>query len=133
MNIIDTFDDKVTKDLIGDGTITATIKLSDQELTQIYYELRKIGVMKYPDTYNPGSFSFDLKTFSFVSYMVMPYLTYDLTIRYGDESKRIFWEDKNMANSGNARRLRGLIEDIRKIVESKDEYKKLPAFKGSYS
>jgi hypothetical protein len=43
--IVDTFNDRVVKDLIEDGTIEANISLTDEEMRQIYQEMVNINIM----------------------------------------------------------------------------------------
>jgi len=48
------------------------------------------------------------------------------------EVKEIFWDDKSLDKTSESVRLRELINQIRIIVEEKEEFKKLPNPTGSY-
>ena len=61
--------------------------------------------------------------------MVTPYSSYYFKVEYNSQIKELWWEDKITNKDEKADRLRELIKLIRDIVESKEEYKKLPAAK----
>jgi hypothetical protein len=116
---IDTFKDVVVKDLIEDGTIEASIALTEEEMKQIYGEMMKINVMGELDLdedkechSEPPSLSIwniqmngKTKSFNYQSYCDYP---------------------KDVLN------LLNLEEYIHNIVSSKAEYKALPQSRGAY-
>ncbi|MDD5702976.1 MAG: hypothetical protein PHU23_13115, partial [Dehalococcoidales bacterium] len=53
LNAMDTFKGLYTRDLIEAGTADAPVQLSQQEMMQIYSEMRRINIMQYPYTYSP--------------------------------------------------------------------------------
>lgn len=121
-NVLDTFDGTFTKDLISNGTITVPLKLSPQELSPVFDQMKAMNIMNYPDTFDEG--------FS------TPHLTYDLTVRIEGKTKRITWDasldDGGLSKSKEAQRLKDLVNSTRKMVENKEEYKKLPSATGCY-
>ncbi len=117
-NVLNTFDGSFTKDLISNGTITVPLKLTVQELSTVCDQLKAINIMNYPDTFDEG--------------YTIPHITYDLTIRIDGKTKRITWDDGGLSKSKEAQRLKELINSTRKMVENKEEYKKLPPATGFY-
>jgi hypothetical protein len=116
---IDTYKNVVVKDLVEDGTIEASIALTEEEMKQIYDEMMKINVMgeldldedkechSEPPSLSIWNIQMDGKTKSF-NYQ-----------SYCDYSKDVL----NLLN---------LEEYIHNIVSSKAEYKALPQSSGAY-
>ena len=53
-------------------------------------------------------------------------------VEYDSKVKELWWEDEIQNENKDADKLRELINLIRDIVKSKDEYKELPEPKGGY-
>ena len=123
--MLNTKDGTFTKDLISDGTKTTALKLSDDELIRVYNDIRKIGIINYPEVFKPGSFGFTRRS-------VSPHPTYELTIEYNGQQKRVFWDDESLSEEAKAKQLRELIDQVVSIIESKDEFKQLPKPQGGY-
>ncbi|MFZ2538305.1 MAG: hypothetical protein WAX04_05345, partial [Oscillospiraceae bacterium] len=87
-----------------------------------YTEMLAMNIVDYPDFLREKS-----------QQEVTPYLTYDLTIHYKGTSKQIYWDDRSLSKSPQAIQLRSLLKKIIRMVESKPEYKKMPAAEGGYS
>jgi hypothetical protein len=116
---IDTFKDVVVKDLVEDGTIEASITLTEEEMKQIYNEMMKINVMgeldldeekechSEPPRVSIWDIQMDGKTksFNYQSYCDYP---------------------EDVLN------LLKLEEYIHNIVSTKAEYKALPESRGAY-
>ena len=124
-NVLNTKDGTFTKDMISSGTKTTDLKLSDDELVTVYNDLRKINIMDYPEVFKPDRFVITQRS-------VSPNLTYELTIVYSGKQKTVFWNDESLSEESEAKLLRGMIDRVRSIIESKDEYKKLPEPQGGY-
>jgi len=124
-NELDTVNGSFTKDLVTAGTATTALKLSEEELTLIYYEMQKMNIMSYPEDYEP-------KTAALIQPEVTPYSTYYFKISYGGQTKEITWHDKNLSNLAGARDMRSLAATITNIVQSKAEYQSLPEPTGGY-
>ena len=65
--------------------------------------------------------------------MVNPYSTYYFYVESAETKKELLWSDSVVNPDQDADKLRELIQLIRGIVESKNEYKKLPPTRGSYN
>ena len=61
-----------------------------------------------------------------------PFYTYYVKIIADGMEKNISWEDENASQSKESVQLRGLFKKIQEIIESKEEFKKLPEAKGGY-
>jgi hypothetical protein len=124
-NVLDTFRNKYTKDLIFDGTITVPFFLSDEELHQIGNKMDEIGFFSYPDT-------FVAVTADSIVRSVSPYSTYNFEVQRDSTVKHLLWEDAIVNQNSQAIKLRELTNLIRTMIESKPEYSNLPAAKGGY-
>jgi len=124
-NVLNTKDGTFTKDMISSGTKTTDLKLSDDELGTVYTNLRMIKIMNYPEVFKPDRFAITQRS-------VSPYMTYDLTIGYNGKQKTVIWDDESLSEESEAKNLRDMINRVISILESKDEYKKLPEPEGGY-
>jgi hypothetical protein len=125
-NELDTFKGKFTKDMITDPSITIELSLSEVEKESIYQKMVEIDFFSYPDRFKvnvpPGE----------LTGMVTPYSTYYFKAEYDSQVKELWWGDEITNPDQKAEKLRGLIMLIRNIVESKEEYKKLPEPRSGY-
>lgn len=125
-NVIDTYQDKFTKDLINDPPITANLRLTEEEMDRIYRKMVEIGFFNYPDRFTvnvpPGE----------PVQVVIPFDIYQFTVEKDSQIKRLDWDDKIKNPDEKADRLRDLISLIIEIIESKPEYKQLPEPRGGY-
>ena len=125
-NKLDTFNGKYTKDMILDPDITIDLKLTTDELAQILAKMKEIDFFNYPDAFivevPPG----ELRMF------VTPCDSYYFKVEYGSVTKELRWQDEIRNENEKADRLRELIEFITDIIESKEEYKRLPEPRGGY-
>lgn len=125
-NEIDTFHDKVTKDMIMAPSITINLPLTEKEMDDIYQKMVEIDFFNYPDEFKvsmPQGQPVRLAT---------PYSSYYFKVEKGSTVKELKWEDEIMNADNKADRLRELISFIRDIIESKPEYKVLPTASGGY-
>ena len=125
-NELNTFDGTYTKDMIMDPSITVNLSLSKEELDRIYQKMIEINFFGYPDEFSvsvsPGE----------PAGMVTPHLSYYFRVEYDSKVKELRWEDNITNPDKKAEKLRELINLIRDIIESKEEYKKLPSPRGGY-
>ena len=125
-NELNTFNGTFTKDMIMEPSIKVKLSLSEEELDSIYQKMVEIDFFNYPDRFSvtvpPGE--------SII--MVTPYESYYFKVRYDSRVKELWWEDEIKNENIEADRLRELIELIWSIIQSKEEYKKLPPPKGGY-
>ncbi|MDF2557203.1 MAG: hypothetical protein K0R71_1031 [Bacillales bacterium] len=120
-NQLDTFKGQYTKDMVDEPSITADLKLSDEDMDTIYSEVRRINILRYPDQFKPKSDSH-----------ITPYETYYFKITVDGIEKNMTWVDENFSQSRESVRLRNLFERIQEMIVRTKEYKKLPRAKGGY-
>ena len=123
-NVLNTFEDTYTKDLIADGTITIPFKLTENELSQIYDKMCEIGFFDYPDTFNGTNSESTLE--------IDPFYTYIFKVRHGNSEKHLHWDDCCMDIDPRLEKLGELGDLIKEIIESRMEYKQLPETRGGY-
>jgi hypothetical protein len=124
-NELNTFRNSLTKDLILDGTISAALVLSESDLHLIRDKTTEVGFFSYPDT-------FVAVPRDSLTVLISPTPLYDFEIKYNSTVKRVHWHDNVLTSDRRAVQLRDLIALIRRIVESKPEYRRLPPARGSY-
>ena len=125
-NELNTFEETYTKDMVMDPSITVNLALSQEELDRIYQKMVEIDFFSYPDKFSvsilPGE----------VIGMVIPFSSYYFKVEHNSKTKELWWDDEITNEDEKAKKLRELIKFIRDIVESKEEYKKLPPPRGGY-
>ena len=128
-NILDTFQGTYSKDMVADPNIMIYLSLSEEELDRIYDKMVEIDFFNYPDKFSvsgPPGVPTGIKT---------PYSSYYFKVEYNSMIKELWWNDQIVYKDyqdEKADRLRELIMLIRDIVESKEEYKKLPEPTSAY-
>jgi len=125
-NILNTFDGKFTKDMVLDSSITIDFKLTNEEMKNILAEMKERKLFGYPQVFEIVDNPDEIEGF------VTPYNSYYFKVKYDSKTKELFWEDKITNNSEKADELRKLIKYIISVIESKEEYKKLPAARSGY-
>jgi hypothetical protein len=120
-NILNTFKGTYTRDMVKDPAFTASMTLTDSEKDTIYQKMKDIGWFDYPTYFRPPGIGF-----------LTPAPGYYFRVKYGSSYKQLFWQDNNLASSQQAVDLRDLIRVMTTIIESKQEYKDLPAPKWLY-
>jgi len=119
-NELDTFHGTFTKDMVMDPAITIELVLSAEEMDSVYQKMAEIDFFNYPDEFSVDVPEGAIKT------EVAPYSTYSFRVTYGGKTKELLWHDKITNSDEKADKLKELINLIRNIVESKEEYKNLP-------
>lgn len=122
-NEIDTFAGTFTKDMIEDPPVTTELRLSPDELGLIYRRMAEIKIEDYPVDFRPADTGQGFGAM---------YDSYRLTMRAGGREYEILWDDQNSSTAQEATALRQLFQDIRRMIEARDEYKKLPPARGGY-
>ncbi|AJS58615.1 hypothetical protein [Paenibacillus sp. IHBB 10380] len=120
-NEINTYQDTVVKDLIMNGTTTANITFTMEEMRSIYEKMREINIMGtkvlLPTNQNCSQ---------------KPYNKDSWKISVDGETKNFTWSDKNCDVTSDAQQLLELRTFIQNIVAGKDAYKELPQAEGGY-
>lgn len=120
-NQLDTQKGIYTKDMVTVPSVTTTLKLSDEEMNEIYKVMKNINILSYPDNYSPKS-----------NIWQTPFQTYIIKVIVNGKEKNIYWKDESVSQSKEAVNLRNLFKRIHEIVSAKEEYKKLPKPQGGY-
>ncbi len=119
-NELNTFQGTYTRDMVSDPSITVNLSLSKEELDRIYQKMVEIEFFDYPE-----EFSVSVPPGESVG-RVTPYSRYYFKVEYDSRVKELWWEDEIINPNEKAGNLRELIQFIRDIIETKEEYKKLP-------
>jgi hypothetical protein len=123
-NILNTFQNTYTKDLIFDGDTMVPFKLSAIDLKQILDKIIEIGFFEYPDT-------FIVPTEGPVT-IVRPSSKYKFDVSTKVSNKHLYWDDEIRNENAQAIKLRELNALIIGIIQSKPEYSQLPPVNGGY-
>jgi hypothetical protein len=116
---VDTFKDVVVKDLVEDGTIEASIALTEEEMKQIYNEMMKINVMGELDLDKDKECHSEPQRISIWNIQM-------------DGKIKSFYFNSYCDYPKDVLKLLNLEEYVRNIVSSKEEYKALPESSGAY-
>ena len=116
-NELNTFNQTYTKDMVMDPPVTTGLKLTDNEMVGIYKkmnDLKVFGINKMSTEKNV---------------MVTPCSSYYFKAQIGSFIKELSWDGcQGKIND----KLQQFTDYIIKIIEAKEEYKKLPDPKGLY-
>ena len=123
-NVLNTFQNTYTKDLILDGTTTVPFTLSDDELERINTKMREIDFFIYPEHF--------AVTIGDTVGFITPHSTFDFQVKYKSTIRHLHWSDSVFSDDTAAVKLRELILLITGIIESKPEYSQLPPARGGY-
>ena len=125
-NELNTFEGTYTKDMVMDPSITINLSLTEEDLDRIYQKMVEIDFFDYPE-----EFSVSIEEEESIG-IVTPYSSYYFKVEYDSSIKELRWKDEIIKQDEKADRLRELIQLIRDIIESKEEYKELPAPTSGY-
>ncbi len=123
-NVLNTFDNTYTKDLIMDGTTTVSFALSDSELDRVSSKMLEISFFSYPDTFSVITRDTVVALF--------PHSTYIFHVVNKSTVKDVYWSDSIVSPDSRAVKLRELITLIENIIQSNPKYSQLPPAKGAY-
>ncbi|QHT62160.1 hypothetical protein GXP70_20700 [Paenibacillus lycopersici] len=118
---IDTYADKVTKDLIVKGTAAADLKLSDSEMQAIYAKMKTVHAMRLTDL-NPAN----------TGCSQVPYNQASWTITAAGETRTLTWSGEHCDIAPGAKKLLELQTYVSAIVQATEAYQALPAAEGGY-
>jgi hypothetical protein len=110
-------------------SVKTILKLSDEEMNEIYKEMKDIDIFNYPDNLSPNDYYIKLKK---PMVLVTPYCSYKFEIYYNGKTKKLLWDDEHQSQDIKATKLRSLINNIQSIIERKSQYKRLPQAEGAY-
>ncbi|AQQ53088.1 hypothetical protein [Planococcus lenghuensis] len=120
-NEVDTFDDTVTKDLITNGTASADIKLSDEEMKLVYEKMQKINAMApkelVPDA---GCIHTPHEVDIWKIQALGEIITHEVSQKYCELTE-------------DAQELLNLRKFIVDLIEEKEAYEELPEAEGGYA
>lgn len=119
-NELNTFHGTFTKDLIIDGTVTARLILTSEDLEQIRLKVVETDFFNIPE-------SFPLK-----SPLTMPDYSFYLLVSTGTNTTAVSWNNNSQIDSGTEARLNELADFIINIISEKPELKMLPPPSGAY-
>jgi hypothetical protein len=125
-NTLDTFKGTYSKDMVIGFPAQKNLTLSEEEMAQIYQKMVEIEFFNYPNEFKVAVAP------DGITGMVTPYSSYYFKVQYESGIKELKWDDEITNPNEKATQLRELVTLIRNIIESKDEYKKLPQPKGGY-
>lgn len=120
-NEINTFNNTVTKDLVMNGTATANLTLTTEEMNDIYDVMREIDVLRELDLDNSDS-----------NCSSTPVNEDHWEIQVDGEQRTFDWSSERCEMTDDANKLKELRNYIFDIVQDKKEYKELPEAAGGY-
>lgn len=124
-NELSTFENKYTKDMVSEASISIPFKLTNEQMNVIYKKMIEIDLFDYPEVFKPSDgFWYNTR--------VTPNSTYYFKVRAGNKTKVINWDDINLSKKKSAQNLRDLIELIQTMIHESPEYKKLPQPRSGY-
>ena len=123
-NELDTFKNTFTLDMVSLLPVSTKLTLSQEEKEKIFQKMQEIDFFNYPDVYGRPIPS---------GYPLNPQLNrYYFYVKYGSQIKELRWDDNIIGLDSQASKLRILIQFIKNIITSKEEYQKLPTPPSQY-
>jgi hypothetical protein len=123
---LDTYRDTFTKDMVMDPAVTVNLTLTAGEMDTIHQKMLEIDFFSYPDKFSVDVPEGEPKA------ELAPYPTYFFRVQDGGRTKELLWHDKYANTDIPGGKLLELIKLITNIIESREEYKKLPEPKSGY-
>lgn len=121
-NVLNTYNNTFTKDLVSAGTATAVLTLTEEELNTIYQMMLDIDIFAdktlVPEIDRCG------KT---------PFHTDNWNITAAGKTISLSWSDKSCELTEDAKELENIRNEIIQMVEQKPEFKELPEAHGAYA
>lgn len=118
-NQVDTFNDTIVKDLVTDGTIEATIPLTESDMNEIYKQMIEMDIMG------------ELVLEEDEDCMVEPPSYTEWTIQMDGETQHFSYEDF-CDFPEDVTHLKAIQDSIHETVSQKDDYQALPDSNGFY-
>lgn len=119
-NVIDTYEETVTKDLVADGTVTTNLTFTTEELESIYLKMKDINIIETKD--------FIPKT----NCLQEPFSEDEWKISVNGEVITHVISEKYCETTNDAKQLIDLRNYVFSLIKSKEEYKNLPEATGAY-
>ena len=116
-NELNTFTQTYTKDMVMDPSVTIKFKLTDNELMDIYQKI--LNLKLFDKNEKQAEENVD----------VTPCLSYYLKVQINSIQKELSWDN---CHGKIGDKFQQFTNYIVPIIESKEEYKRLPAPKGGY-
>ncbi len=116
-NELNTFTQTYTKDMVMDPSVTIKLKLTDNELAGIYQKLNDLKLFSESTKPVEGNV------------MVTPCSSYYLKVQINSKQKELSW---NNCRGRISDKFQQFTSYLIQIIESKEEYKKLPEPQGGY-
>jgi len=123
-NQLDTFKGQFAKDMVepGEPPATTALRLTEDEMNIIYSEMKKINILSYPNNFTPKG-----------TEECTPVFTSAIKIVVNGVEKNIHWENLQGSDTKTAIQLKAFFNKIFEMIINKEEFKKLPPAKGTYS
>lgn len=115
-NVLNTFDQTFTKDLVLDPSVTVDLNLSNEELDSVYRKLQTLDLFRK----NPNTWEFT---------GITPCTKYQLKIQIDSRQKELNWD---YCRWEIREEFQQFSDHLIEIIETKEEYKKLPEPTGGY-
>lgn len=125
-NELNTFAGTYVKDMVMDPPVITKLCLSEEEGNTIYQKMAEIDFFDYPD-----QFVVQVPLGQSRGW-VTPCCIYYFKVECDSKVKELWWGDCITNKDEKVDKLRELIKLIISIIESKEEYKRLPPAKGGY-
>jgi hypothetical protein len=138
-NILNTFDQTYTKDLIMNGTITTKLAFTEAELKMMHDTMASIKIMTFPESMQRNIVWHEMRNsdstieqwsdpvpMSSNNYFVK------LKVRMNDKEHEVIYRPDNCEDPVRCRDFDFLIRLIEENLERKKEYRDLPKAEGGY-
>ncbi len=114
---VDTFEGTFTKNINSEtkSNPTAELRLTSEELASLYQDLRAMHILDYPADFRP-------KTRVTASTPT----GYSLEMQADGMWKTVAWPNADDAETSEAKALQNWFDTLRKMIESKPEYQRMP-------
>lgn len=121
-NKLDTFKGTYTWDMVFDPSITVNLSLSNREKERIHQKMIENNFFDYPDSFPERR-----------DRIITPSMEFSIKVESDSKIKEVSWDANSLFEDENIeKRLQEITRTILEIIESKDEYKKLPTPRGVY-
>lgn len=120
-NILDTFQNTFTKDMVEDSPITVALSLSQEDMDVIYQKMVEINFFDFPTDFNDR-----IPPNQVTTTIVTPGDIYYFNVQIGQNTKEVYWDAGRVYNDEQASDFESLIRLIIEIIQTKDEYKQIP-------
>jgi hypothetical protein len=119
---LDTFAGRFTKDLIP-GQATAGLRLTDEEMEDLYRDLTRMDIFGYPDSLDPSNTGVTAST---------PTSLW-LKVRAGGMEWTISYVHGDSPKTEQAEAFVDWFEKLRRMIDATPEYQGMPPTKGGYA